>query len=130
MSEREFSVAVVGVGYPNADGSNRLFVIRTCAPGDPIDLRPEPRNRHDPAAIAVFDARGDQLGYLPADRCVWIGAQMRAHPITAIFQEETPYGAAIRLRIGEGMPTLPIARRLQPTEDRDAIDPDGPVWGA
>ena len=44
MDERELTLAVVGIGYANADKSNRRFEIELCAPGDPIDLRREPKN--------------------------------------------------------------------------------------
>ena len=33
--------------------------------GQPLTLRREPSNPHDPRAIAVFAASGHQLGYLP-----------------------------------------------------------------
>lgn len=36
-------------------------------PGEWLTLRPEPENRHDKNAIAVFRSNGKQLGYLSAD---------------------------------------------------------------
>ncbi|TVV75586.1 hypothetical protein FOY91_06630 [Sphingomonas solaris] len=131
MVDREFSIHVVGVAYLNADGSNRLFAVRTCRPGDPIELRPEPKHPLDEHAIAVVDQRGEQLGYVPADRAPWIGSKMRTDPVTAIFQEETRGGAAIRVRIGEGAPTLPpILPEEVERDDWDAVDPEGPEFGA
>lgn len=131
MSEREFSLQVVGAAYPNADGSSRLFAIKTTVPGDPIELSPEPKNPLDPYALAVLNGRGEQLGYIPADRAPWVGSKMRDGIVSAIFQEETRFGAAIRIRIGEGAPTLPPAREPEIVQDEDAIiDPDGPTWGA
>ncbi|TVV74583.1 HIRAN domain-containing protein [Sphingomonas solaris] len=131
MDDRELSIHVVGVAYPNTDGSNRLFAVRTCRPGDPIELRPEPKHPLDAHAIAVVNRRGEQMGYVPADRAPWIGAKMRAGPVTAIFQAETRGGAAIRVRIGEGAPTLPPVREREiDRDDWDAVDPEGPAWGA
>src|SRR5690349_9077690 len=43
---------VVGSMHPNADGSNRLFEIALCVPGEPITLVREPKNKHDPSAVA------------------------------------------------------------------------------
>ena len=53
------TLAVVGIDFPNEDKarSNRRFELLASAAGDPVSLRPEPRNRHDPKAIAVFSAR-------------------------------------------------------------------------
>lgn len=137
MSAREFSIAVAGVAYPNPDGGNRLFEVKLCAPGELVELRLEPKNKADPAAIAVYSARGVQIGYVPADRCVWIGSKLRqGDEVDAIFQEELPQGAAIRLRIGGGWPALPPPRRLPARQwivdevDNFYSDPDGPTWGA
>lgn len=134
---RELSLPIVGIAYANKDGSNRRFAVMTCLPGDPLHLVPEPRNRIDPHAVAVRNARGEQLGYLPAERAPWIGSKIRAGvEVSAIFQQETPTGAILRIRLGEGVPTLPAAReRVEPSEPRaitdwDAVDPDGPEWGA
>jgi hypothetical protein len=124
-------VDIVGITYPNADGSSRLFVVKTCRPGDPLELRPEPKHPLDPYALRVLNARGEQLGFVPADRAPWIGAKMRAGPVSTIFQGETRFGAMARIRIGEGDPTLPEVREPEIVQDEDAIvDPDGPTWGA
>ncbi|WP_409592301.1 HIRAN domain-containing protein [Sphingobium sp.] len=58
------SLAVVGVQFPNRDGSDRCFEILLCPPGEPVELRLEPHNKHDPLAIAVYSARAVQTGYL------------------------------------------------------------------
>ena len=63
------SLAVVGVGFANRDGSNRQFAIAECDPGEPVELRPEPKNKADERAVAVWSARGVQMGYLTAERC-------------------------------------------------------------
>lgn len=82
------SLAVVGGIHPNKDGSNRLFEIAMCLPGEPVQLVCEPRNRHDTSAVAVFSERGIQLGYLSADRCGWIGGKIaQGEDIQAVFQQ-------------------------------------------
>lgn len=54
----ELTLAVVGIHFPNRDGGNRRFELLQCDPGDPIELRPEPRNPHDRFAVAVLNERG------------------------------------------------------------------------
>ncbi len=134
---RDLTLPIVGIAYANKDGSNRRFAVMTCLPGDPLHLVPEPRNPIDPHAVAVRNARGEQLGYLPAERAPWIGAKIRSGiAVSAIFQQETPTGALLRIRLGEGMPTLPATTaRAVPSHanmmmDWDTVDPDGPEWGA
>jgi len=133
----EMTLAVVGIDFPNEDKarSNRRFEWLASAAGDPVTLRPEPRNRHDPNAIAVFSARGVQGGYLSAERAPLIGARIRrGEEIQAVFQALDKSVAYIRVRFGGGMPTLPEVR-LDVSEDRGGDDlfyPDaeGPDWGA
>ena len=62
------SLAVVGAIHDNKDRSNRLFEIQLCAPGEPVDLVPEPKNPFDPSAIAIFSVRGIQIGYVSAEK--------------------------------------------------------------
>lgn len=143
MSEREMSLSVVGIAYSNDDKakSSRRFEMLLCSPGDPVQLRREPKNEHDEFAVAVFSDRGTQLGYLSADRAPWIGSKIAAgDDIAGIFQAPGATAAVIRVRIGGGAPTLPPP--LPPelprptTVDHDATapdfysDPDGPEWGA
>lgn len=81
------SLAIVGIDYPNRDGSNRRFALSLCEPGDAIELRPEPRNRKDANAIAVVSERGEQLGYLTAERAPRIGQLIRqGREVRAVFQ--------------------------------------------
>lgn len=134
--ERELSLAVVGIGYANNDetGSSRIFEMRLCQPGEPVELRLEPKNPHDANAVAVFTARGIQLGYLTAERAPWIGGKIKAgEPFVAVFQSSASTAAIIRVRFGGGDPTLPpprpVGRRLESSEDFYP-DPDGPEWGA
>ena len=82
----DMSLSVVGGMHPNKDGSNRLFEMAMCLPGEPVQLVREPRNPIDPTAVAVFSARGLQLGYLSAERCGWIGARIaQGEDIRAVF---------------------------------------------
>jgi hypothetical protein len=105
-----FSLAVVGVDYLNADKakSNRRFEIALCAPGEPVELRLEPKNRFDERAVGVFSVRGTQLGYLTAERCGRIGAIIRnGREVQAVFQAATPFGAWIRVAFDGAFPMVP-----------------------
>jgi hypothetical protein len=105
------SLAVVGAQYPNKRGPTRRFEIALCKPGEPVELRPEPKNPADPRAIAVFSERGVQLGYLTAERCGRIGALMRAgREVRAVFQEATSWGAVIRCAFDGEEPVVPALR--------------------
>lgn len=132
----EFSLAVVGINYPNADRSSRRFELALCAPGETVRLVLEPKNKHDPAAVAVFSARDMQIGYLSRERCLWVGSRIRAgESYEAVFQDLSEHIAAIRIRFGGGQPTLPAPRPKEATpapNDDDWLcrDPDGPEWGA
>ena len=102
------SLAVVGAQHPNADGSDRRFEILLCPPGEAVELRPEPTNKHDPLAIAVYSARGVQIGYLSAERCGRIGQLMRlGHEVQAIFQGMSQEGPWIRVAFDGEAPALP-----------------------
>ncbi len=56
---------LAGVEHANSDGSSRAAIIRKCAPFEILPLRPEPKNKYDPNAIAVLRQDGTQIGYLP-----------------------------------------------------------------
>jgi hypothetical protein len=43
------------------------------APGQPLTLRPEPDNPHDPHAVAVLLASGEPVGYVPRDIAPRVG---------------------------------------------------------
>ena len=129
---REFSLAVVGINYLNADQSNRRFELAMCVPGEPVQLMPEPTNKHDPAAVAVFSTRGVQIGYLSSERCLWIGTRIRAgEEHEAMFQHLGTHAATIRVRFGGGAPTLPAPRIEEAAPDEDDWinqDPGGDEW--
>ncbi len=129
------SLAVVGVQFPNADGSNRRFEILLCPPGEAIELRPEPTNKYDPLAIAVHSARGVQIGYVSAERCGRIGQLMRlGHEVQAIFQGMSQGGIFIRVAFDGEAPELPSSPPMsardqdhgEPADDRFYPDEEWP----
>jgi len=109
----EFSVAVVGIQYPNADKSDRRFEALLCVPGEEMHLVREPKNKFDEQAIGVWSARGVQIGYITADRCAFLSTKMAIDPHAAIFQHLQGNAAYLRIRFGGERPTLP-ARQPQP----------------
>lgn len=143
---QEITLAIAGIDFPNADGSNRRSETMMTLPQEPVALVPEPKNKHDGNAIAVIGPRGVQLGYLTAERAPYIGSRMaRGEDVQAIFQGMDGGSAFIRVRFGGGAPTLPPAsdprasapRPPSPPRRTSAYDPhdfypdeDGPEWGA
>jgi len=122
----ELSLAVVGLDFPNPDGSNRRFELALMRPGDPVELRREPKNPADPRAVGVFSEGGIRIGYLTAERCGWIGARIaRGEAMRAVFQEAGRTAAVIRVRFGGGEPTLPEVRE---TGGRDDVAPFDDGW--
>lgn len=150
---QELTLAVVGIDFPNANGSNRRFEGMMTIPGEPVALVLEPKNKHDGNAIAVISPRGVQLGYVNAERAPYIGGRIsRGEDVLAIFQGiegESAFirvrSAFIRVRFGGEAPTLPPltgkpaaparaarAARSAAPHDPHAFYPDeeGPEWGA
>jgi len=130
---QELTLAVVGIDFSNADGSNRRSEAMMTLPGEVVLLRREPRNRHDANAIAVIGPRGVQLGYLSAERAPYIGSRLaRGEEVAAVFQGLEGGAAFIRVRFGGGAPTMPQRAEPPPPHDPPAFypDEDGPEWGA
>lgn len=124
MPISQLSLAVVGADFPNRRGPGRRFEIAICAPGEPVELVPEPKNPADPRAVAVFSIRGVQLGYLTAERCGWIGAMLSGgRELRAVFQSATKHGAFIRVAFDGQDPTLPAAP--DPAGPHDRSDDSG-----
>lgn len=118
------SLAVVGTAHPNRRGPTRAFELAMCEPGEPVELRPEPKNPADPNAIAVFSCRGIQLGYLTAERAPWIGALMaRGEEMVVVFQRRTPWGAWLRAGFDGEAPPLPEEPVTRADENCEA-DPE------
>lgn len=114
---RELTLFIAGADFPNKRGPLRRFELKLCTPGEPVELRLEPHNPADPNAIAVFSARGVQLGYIPAERAPWIGGMInRGREIRAVFQGETLAGGWIRTALDGAEPTLPSVQRKSPVQ--------------
>jgi HIRAN domain len=65
LAELGLKVAgVAGAGAFHADALQTELV----EPGQPLELRRDPENEHDPNAVAVYPARGgDQVGWVPRE---------------------------------------------------------------
>lgn len=129
MTLPALTLSIVGTAFPNKKGPDRKFELAICQPGEPIELRPEPKNPADPRAIAVYSCRGIQLGYLTAERAPRIGQLInQGMQVAAIFQELTKWGALIRAAFDGEMPRLPEkqSRQADQTEDfwPDFIPPE------
>ncbi|AHE56037.1 HIRAN domain-containing protein [Sphingomonas sanxanigenens] len=125
---RELSLAVVGAQYPNKRGPTRAFGIAMCRPGDPIELRPEPKNPADERAVAVFTADNIQIGYITAERAPYIGGIIKAgREVRTIFQAPTQWGAIVRCAFDGASPSLPARRPAAAPADFDDIDQTPPA---
>jgi len=130
----ELTTSIVGIDFPNPDKSrsNRRMEIMMCHPGDPVELRREPKNAFDANAVAIWSERGVQIGYVSAERAPLIAKRMQEGATSAIFQALQGNTAYIRIRFGDGVPTLPPPIDAQPARDVSDFypDADGPEWGA
>lgn len=104
---KQLSLAVVGADYENKKGPTRRFEIALCIPGEPVHLVHEPRNPADQNAIAVYSARGIQIGYLTAERAPHIRKMIGMGGVSAIFQKAERWGATIRAHLDGTEPILP-----------------------
>ncbi|AKM11630.1 HIRAN domain-containing protein [Croceicoccus naphthovorans] len=119
------SLAVVGIDYPNRRGPGRRFELSLCSPGEPVELRREPENPADPRAVAVFSARGIQIGYLTAERCGRIGALIASGvEVRAIFQGIGPTAAWVRAAFHGESPDLPLPPPTDPASQSREFWPD------
>lgn len=120
---RQLSVAVVGANHPNENGGNRRTEIAFCDPGEPLYLVPEPKNKHDEHAIAVFSARDFQIGYVASQRAVLLKKFISdGHQLNAIFQDIATWGAIARVGV-DCQPSLPPAAQID-DEDPGDFQPD------
>lgn len=124
---REISLAVVGAAFDNKSGPKRIFEIEMCVPGEPVDLRPEPKNPADPNAVAVFSVRGVQIGYIRAERAPMIRLAMSRAEVIAIFQRPAPWGAIIRASLDGASPILP-PERVKDWTDSPRDGEAGETW--
>ena len=85
---------------------------RRSPPARPVNrwnCGPSPHNRHDKQAVAVWSKRGQQLGYLSAERCGRIGALIRkGHEVRAVFQRPDRAGAWIRVAFDGEEPVVAV----------------------
>lgn len=119
------SLAVVGADFDNADGSNRRFEIALCRSGEPVELRPEPRNPVDSNAVAVFSCRGTQLGYVRAERAPRISQLIReGRELRAVFQRRAGFGAWVRIAFDGEEPVLSEAMTFDDLREFVDAEPD------
>lgn len=111
----QITLPIVGTDYPNKDPKRptRLFALELCEPGDKVMLRQEPDNPHDEHAIAVDNAEGMMMGYVPANRAVYVGMQIRRGAVTAIFQGRAGSHGYIRIAFDGDVPVLPPPPKSQ-----------------
>lgn len=125
---RPFSLAIVGLPYPNKRGPDRRFEAAICVPGEPIELRPEPKNPHDRWAVAVFSCRGIQIGYVTAEKSQWIGGMIReGREMAVAWQGLTNNTAWVRVAFDGEVPSLPPQRAAPEPQDDSGFYPD-PVY--
>lgn len=84
---KPYTTKVIGVTYPNPDGSNRQDIIASCRRDTPIRLESEPTNAYDPNAIAVKVAtepgKVQQVGYIPKELAKTIAPLMQGESLMA-----------------------------------------------
>jgi HIRAN domain. len=85
---KTFFTKVAGVTKRNRDGEPRQDLINNCRIGEPVELVPEPDNRYDRNAVAVY-VRGDQIGYLSAGVAASLAYQIvnRTHEHSAWIED-------------------------------------------
>lgn len=119
------TLAIVGIDYPNKRGPGRRFELELCVPGEPIELRPEPKNPKDEYAVAVYSCRSVQLGYITAERAPWIGSMLRqGRELRAIFQGKTATAGWLRMAFDGEEPTIPPVPLARPAASDDGFWPD------
>lgn len=105
----QITLPIVGTQFPNKSPKEptRQFALELCEPGDAVQLRLDPENEHDEHAIEVRNGRDMMMGYIPANRAVYVGMQIRRGSAAAIFQGRTDRGGFIRIAFGGDKPILP-----------------------
>ncbi len=124
---RALTIAIAGADHPNKRGPARHFGIKLCAPGDLLELRPEPNNPADGNAIAIYERGGIQLGYVPADKCQWFQSTIaRGVELIAVFQCHTDRGGLVRIGF-DHTPSLPEPKP-EPIDRFDDEFPPDPIY--
>jgi hypothetical protein len=119
------SFAVVGAAHKNPDGSDRAIEIEACTPGEQVLLRPEPENKFDKDAIAVWTVRGVQIGYIAAERAPRLALFMSEYEPVAVFQRPSEFGAWIRIAFGGQAPVLTATMLMAKDEEPGWADQHG-----
>jgi hypothetical protein len=87
LAERGLMVA--GVAGASRHHSEALADDHSARPGDPLDLRRDPANEHDPNAIAVHVRGGEQLGWVPRELAAEMAPEIDAgKPWSALVLRE------------------------------------------
>jgi HIRAN domain len=63
---RHYFTKVAGISHDNSDRTSRQMIIGKCGKHEPLQLIPDPENRHDPDAIKVSRSNGEQIGFIAA----------------------------------------------------------------
>ena len=105
----QITLPIVGTQFANKSSKEptRQFALELCKPGDPVVLRLDPTNPHDEHAIEVRNAQDMMMGYIPANRAVYVGMQIRRGSAAAIFQGRTDRNGYIRIAFDGEAPVLP-----------------------
>lgn len=126
---KTLSLAIVGTQFPNKKGPTRRFELELLKPGEPIELRPEPKNPADENAIAVYSCRGVQLGYVASVRAVLLIGQFKAGAtVRAVFQGFSAAGPWIRATFDGSEPAVDLTNTSRFSAPRHRVareDPDG-----
>jgi hypothetical protein len=127
---RSLSLAIVGIPYPNKKGPTRRFELELCKPGEPIELRPEPKNPADENAIAIYSCRGVQLGYVASVRAVLVMQWLRdGAESKAVFQGVSGTGAWIRATFDGSEPVVDLLEKsVPPSWTGEGIGEDDGFW--
>lgn len=102
---------VAGTSHRLADIQDDAF-----APGSPLRLRPDPRNKFDKNAIEVLDAsRRIQAGFVPKDRAAELGRRLKQEKLEAIslweWRDESGHRCGLRMLVA---PPSALAERPRP----------------
>jgi hypothetical protein len=121
---RHFNAPVVGLPYPNADGTSRREAVAGLRRWERVRLRHRPDNPVDVNAVAVLrDSDERQLGYLPATLAAEVVESARQGTrYLAVVSEVSapgpddliavaPVGATLLLLVLESGATAAMARR-------------------
>ncbi len=124
---KALSLAIVGTQYPNKKGPTRRFELELLKPGEPIELRPEPKNPADENAIAVYSCRGVQLGYVASVRAVLLIGQFKAGAtVRAVFQGFSHAGPWIRVTFDGSEPIVDLSNTTRFTAPRHPVEQEAP----